>query len=136
MLQLFIWVIGLATLIAGVVGISNIMLISVRERTRELAVRRAMGASASSIITLVLIESVVVSLIFGYIGMMLGIGLTQLLSWGISAAGGVGLFDHPTVSFGTVMAANLIMVLAGLIAGYFPARNAVHIKLVDALQGV
>ena len=136
MLQLFIWVIGLATLIAGVVGISNIMLISVRERTRELAVRRAMGASASSIITLVLIESVVVSLIFGYIGMMLGIGLTQLLSWGISAAGGVGLFDHPTVSFATVMAANLIMVLAGLIAGYFPARNAVHIKLVDALQGV
>ena len=136
MLQLFIWVIGLATLIAGVVGISNIMLISVRERTRELAVRRAMGASASSIITLVLIESVVVALIFGYIGMMLGIGLTQLLSWAISAAGGVGLFDHPTVSFATVMAANLIMVLAGLIAGYFPARNAVRIKLVDALQGV
>ena len=135
MLQIFIWVIGLATLVAGVVGISNIMLISVKERTKELAVRRAMGAPASSIITLVLLESVIVSLVFGYTGMMAGVGLTQLLAWGLAAAGGAGLFDNPTVDFSTIMAANLIMVLAGLVAGYFPARNAVSIKLVEALQG-
>ncbi len=133
MLQVFIWVIGLATLVAGVVGISNIMLISVKERTRELGVRKAMGATDAHIITLVLLESVVVSLIFGYVGMILGIGLTQLLSWLIAMSGGAGFFDNPTVGLTTVLAANLIMVIAGLVAGYVPARNAVRIKLVDAL---
>ncbi len=132
-LQVFIWVIGLATLVAGVVGISNIMLISVKERTRELGVRKAMGATDAHIITLVLLESVVVSLIFGYVGMILGIGLTQLLAWIIVMTGGAGFFDNPTVGFTTVLAANLIMVIAGLVAGYVPARNAVRIKLVDAL---
>lgn len=78
MLRVFIWIIGLATLVAGVVGVSNIMLISVKERTRELGVRKAMGATDSHIITLVLLESVAVSLIFGYVGMILGVGLTQL----------------------------------------------------------
>ncbi len=134
LLQVFIWVIGLATLVAGVVGISNIMLISVKERTRELGVRKAMGATDSHIITLVLLESVVVSLIFGYVGMILGIGLTQLMAWVLSLTGGAGFFTNPTVGFSTVMAANLIMVVAGLVAGYVPARNAVRIKLVDALS--
>lgn len=134
MLRVFIWIIGLATLVAGVVGVSNIMLISVKERTRELGVRKAMGATDSHIITLVLLESVAVSLIFGYVGMILGVGLTQLLAWILAMAGGVGFFDNPTVGFSTVMVANLIMVVAGLVAGYVPARNAVRIKLVDALS--
>lgn len=134
MLRVFIWIIGLATLVAGVVGISNIMLISVKERTRELGVRKAMGATDSHIITLVLLESVAVSLIFGYVGMILGVGLTQLLAWILAMSGGAGFFDNPTVGFSTVMAANLIMVVAGLVAGYVPARNAVRIKLVDALS--
>ena len=74
---IFVWIIGIATLIAGIVGVSNIMLITIKERTRELGVRKAMGASNEHIITMVLLESVIITLIFGYIGMMLGVGLTQ-----------------------------------------------------------
>lgn len=130
-LGVFVWIIGLATLLAGIVGVSNIMLITVRERTRELGVRRAMGASSTSIITLVLIESVVITMIFGYLGMMLGIGLTQLLSSALGDA--IPIFNNPTLQFGALIGCNIIMVLAGIVAGYVPARRAVTIKLVDAL---
>ena len=107
------------------------MLITVRERTRELGVRRAMGASSGSIIRLVLIEAVIITMIFGYAGMMLGIGLTQLLS--AVLGGSVPYFTDPTVEFGMVVGCNLIMILAGIAAGYAPAKRAVSIKLVDAL---
>ncbi len=127
----FVWIIGIATLIAGVVGVSNIMLITVRERTRELGVRRAMGASRGSIIRLVLLESVIITAIFGYIGMMLGIGLTQLLS--ATLGGTIPYFTDPTVSFSTIIGCNIIMILAGIAAGYVPARRASNCKIVDAL---
>ncbi|MBQ1829188.1 MAG: FtsX-like permease family protein [Prevotella sp.] len=130
-LAVFVWIIGIATLLAGIVGVSNIMLITVRERTRELGVRRAMGASQTSIISLVLIESVVITMIFGYIGMMLGIGLTQLLSAALGDV--IPIFNNPTVQFGAVMGCNALMILAGVVAGYIPARRAISIKLVDAL---
>lgn len=132
-LNIFVIVIGLATLIAGIVGISNIMLITVKERTRELGVRRAMGASNLQIMALVLIEAVIITVIFGYVGMFMGIGLTQLASWAIQSAGDNGIFANPTVKFSYVLAINGIMVLAGLIAGYVPAKRAVDIKLVEAL---
>ena len=132
-LNIFVIVIGLATLIAGIVGISNIMLITVKERTRELGVRRAMGASNLQIMSLVLIEAVIITVIFGYVGMFMGIGLTQLASWAIQTAGDNGIFANPTVKFSYVLAINGIMVLAGLIAGYVPAKRAVDIKLVEAL---
>lgn len=132
-ITIFLWVIGIATLISGVVGIANIMLITVKERTRELGIRKAMGASDRSIITLVLLESVIITLIFGYVGMLSGVGLTQLLSMGFQSSES-GIFDAPTVPFNVIVAANLIMVVAGLIAGYLPAKNAVKIKLVDALS--
>ena len=136
-LKTFVWIVGLATLIAGIVGVSNIMLITVRERVRELGVRRAMGASSLSIIRLVLIEAVIITLTFGYIGMMLGIGLTELADMKATATLGPdnALFYDPTVSFSTVMAANGILLLCGLIAGYLPAKKAASIKLVDALAG-
>ena len=130
----FVVIIGLATLISGVVGISNIMLITVKERTRELGVRRAMGASKAQIISLVLMESVIITVIFGYVGMFLGIGLTQLASWILGELGSNGVFEHPTVDFSVVMFINAIMFVAGLVAGYAPARRAVDIKLVEALN--
>ena len=130
-LAIFVWIIGIATLLAGIVGVSNIMLITVRERTRELGVRRAMGASSSSIISLVLIESIVITMIFGYIGMMIGIGLTQLLSAALGDV--IPVFNNPTVQFGAVIGCNAIMILSGIVAGYIPARRAITIKLVDAL---
>lgn len=132
-LSIFVIVVGLATLIAGIVGISNIMLITVKERTRELGVRRAMGASDLQIMSLVLIEAVIITVIFGYVGMFLGIGLTQLASTAIQAGGANGIFANPTVKFSYILAINGIMVIAGLIAGYVPAKRAVEIKLVEAL---
>ena len=128
---IFVWIIGIATLIAGIVGVSNIMLITIKERTRELGVRKAMGASNEHIITMVLMESVIITLIFGYIGMMLGVGLTQLLDSALGSA--VPMFQNPTVNFWPIMGCNCIMVLAGIIAGYVPAKRAVSIKLVEAL---
>lgn len=127
----FVWIIGIATLIAGIVGVSNIMLITIKERTRELGVRKAMGASNNHIITLVLLESVFITLIFGYIGMMLGVGLTQLLDNALGSA--IPMFQNPIVHFWPIMGCNFIMVLAGLVAGYVPAKRAVSIKLVEAL---
>ena len=127
----FVWVIGIATLLAGIVGVSNIMLITVKERTRELGVRKAMGASNASIIRLVLLESVIITMSFGYIGLMLGIGLTRLLD--VSLGSVFPMFQNPTIQFWPVMICNLIMILAGLVAGYMPAKRATTIKLVEAL---
>lgn len=129
----FVWIIGIATLIAGIVGVSNIMLITVKERTRELGVRKAMGASNRNIITLVLLESVIITVIFGYIGMMAGVGLTQLLDKALGDS--IPMLQNPTVQFWPIMICNLIMVVAGVIAGYMPAKHAVNVKLVDALNG-
>ena len=116
------------------------MLITVRERTRELAVRKAVGAPRRSIIRLVLTESVMVTVFFGYVGMLLGIGVIKLADMIVSAstdpaASGVGssVFLNPGVDIGIVLGATLIMILAGLLAGYMPAKKAVSIKLVEAL---
>lgn len=128
---IFVWIIGIATLIAGIVGVSNIMLITVKERTRELGVRKAMGASNESIILLVLLESVIITMIFGYVGMMMGVGLTQLLDMALGTA--LPMFQNPTVQFWPIIGCNVIMILAGLVAGYVPAKRAVSIKLVEAL---
>lgn len=137
-LRAFIWVIGLATLCIGVVGISNIMLISVKERIKELGVRKAMGASSGAIIRLVLLESVVITVIFGYIGMLIGVGLTQLLKMLSEALLGANntIFCNPTVDLSVVLIANAIMIVCGLIAGYIPAKKATTVKLVDALAGI
>ena len=137
-LRIFIWVIGLATLCLGVVGISNIMLISVKERIKELGVRKAMGASSGEIIRLVLLESVVITVIFGYIGMLIGVGLTQLLKMLSESLLGANntIFCNPTVDLSIVLIANAIMIVCGLVAGYIPAKKATTVKLVDALAGI
>lgn len=137
-LRAFIWIIGLATLCIGVVGISNIMLISVKERIKELGVRKAMGASSGQIIRLVLLESVIITVIFGYVGMLIGVGLTQLLKVLSETFLGTNntIFSNPTVDLSIVLIANAIMIVCGLIAGYIPAKKATTVKLVDALAGI
>jgi putative ABC transport system permease protein len=141
-LRVFIWIIGLATLIAGVTGISNIMLITVKERTHEFGIRKALGARPRQIVSLVLLEAVAITLVFGYIGMFFGIGLTQLVDYFLdqqvkmAAASGSEnptVFLNPTVDLGIIIAATLVMVVAGVIAGYVPAKRAVSIKPVEAL---
>ncbi len=144
-IALFIWIIGIGTLMAGIVGVSNIMLITVRERTREFGIRKALGAKPRSILGLIIFESILVTAIFGYVGMLIGIGVTEAISYGMSMAqsaapqGGnpgenMSIFRDPTVSLGISMAATGVLVLAGVLAGYFPARKAVKISAIDAMR--
>ncbi|MDH6356402.1 ABC transporter permease [Parabacteroides sp. PF5-9] len=143
-IALFIWIVGIGTLMAGVVGVSNIMLITVRERTKEFGIRKAIGAKPASILGLIIVESVLVTAVFGYIGMVLGIGLTELINYGMEMAGassGGGnpeeettVFRNPTVDLGIAMAATGVLVVAGVLAGYFPARKATKITAIEAMR--
>ncbi len=137
-ISIFVWIVGIGTLIAGIVGISNIMLISVKERTKEFGIRRALGAKPSSIIVLVVLESIIITAVFGYIGMVLGVALTEGIDFvmrqmPVDETGAV-FFYNPTIELNLVIAATLLLIVAGVIAGYFPARRAVKIKPIDALR--
>lgn len=140
-IALFIWVVGIGTLIAGIVGVSNIMLITVRERTKEFGIRKAIGAKPASILRLIITESILVTAVFGYIGMLGGIGLTELINSGMEAAGvgenpgqGGTIFLNPTVNLSIALASTVLIVIAGVLAGYFPARKAVNISAIEAMR--
>lgn len=137
-LSIAIWIIGLFTLISGVVGVSNIMLISVKERTKEFGIRKAIGASPMSILKVVILEAIIVTAVFGYVGMFLGIGVTEAVNALMEAqqsasSSDMQMFTNPTVSLSIAMGATLTMIIAGTLAGFFPARKAVQIKPVTAL---
>ena len=142
-IALFVWIIAIGTLIAGVVGISNIMLITVKERTREFGIRKALGATPGSILRMILLESIIITAVFGYIGMVFGIGLTELINMGMeNMSGGAAansetptIFKNPTVDLSVVFMATGLLIVAGLIAGYIPAKKAVSIKPIEALRG-
>ena len=136
-ITLVIWVVGFATLLAGIVGIGNIMLITVKERTREFGIRKAIGATPGSVLRLVLMESVIITSVFGYIGMFLGIGVTELANYLIGSSvgsNGRNIFLNPTVNLGIALSATLILVIAGVFAGYIPAKKAVSIKPIEAMR--
>mgnify|MGYP002708455686 CR=1 FL=1 len=136
-INIFIWIIGIGTLIAGIVGISNIMLITVRERTREFGIRKALGAKPASILRLVMLESLVITTFFGYLGMIIGMGISKVMGIIVSAAGdtsGLSVFKDPSVDLGLMMSATLVLIIAGVLAGYFPAKRAVSVKPVEALR--
>jgi putative ABC transport system permease protein len=143
-IKIFIWIIGIGTLIAGVVGVSNIMLIVVKERTKEIGIRKAIGASPRSVIGLILLESILITTIAGYIGLVLGTGLMEGINFFVeqqyaaSAAtnGGNGdsIFRNPTVDLNVALSATLLLVFAGTIAGYIPAKRAARIKPIEALR--
>lgn len=129
MLRIAIWVIGIFTLLSGIVGVSNIMLITVKERTREFGIRKALGAKPLSILWLIIVESVTITTIFGYIGMVAGIGVTE---WMNSAFGNQTMdtgmwtetvFLNPTVDIRIAIQATLTLIIAGTLAGLFPARK-------------
>ena len=133
-LIVFVIVVGLATLVSGMVGVSNIMMISVKERTREIGIRRAIGAKTYQIVELVLAESVVISVIFGYIGMMAGVGLMELMAWVVERTGNSNVFFNPTITVWHAVVITLVMIVVGLIAGYVPAKQAAGIRLAVAVQ--
>lgn len=139
-LRTAIWVIGLFTLLSGVVGVSNIMLITVKERTREFGIRKALGAKPLSILKVVMVESVVITAVFGYIGLLAGIGATEYMNM---VAGrqevDTGLwqtttFLDPTVDIGVAVNATLTLIIAGTLAGLFPALKAVRTRPIEALR--
>ena len=138
-ITIFVSIIGIFTLIAGIVGVSNIMLVSVKERTREIGIRKAIGAPPASILRSIIIESILITAIFGYIGMMFGIGLTEFINFVMeqAAAGnpdGMSVFKNPTVPLSYVLISTTILILAGVLAGYMPARRAVRIKPIEAMR--
>lgn len=143
-ITIFVSIIGILTLIAGIVGVSNIMLVSVKERTREIGIRKAIGAPPSSILKTIILESLIITAIFGYIGMILGIGLTELINFvmeqsanGVQGSGSemeMSVFKNPTVNIGYALFATVVLVIAGVIAGYLPARKAVKIKPIEAMR--
>ena len=139
-LHIAIWVIGIFTLLSGIVGVSNIMLITVRERTHEFGIRKAIGAKPSSILWLIISESIAITTIFGYIGMVAGIGVTEYMNivagkevMDIGVAS-VTVFKDPTVDMGIAIQATQTLIIAGTLAGLFPALKAIKIRPIDALR--
>ncbi|MCF8363801.1 MAG: ABC transporter permease [Prolixibacteraceae bacterium] len=144
-IKIFIWLIGIGTLIAGIVGVSNIMLIVVKERTKEIGIRKALGATPGSIVGLVLLESILITALAGYVGMFLGISLMEGVNFmmeqqaqaQVGAGGDRGefrMFMNPTVDLRIAVSAMMLLVTAGALAGYFPARKASSVKPIEALH--
>jgi putative ABC transport system permease protein len=137
--SVFIWIIGVGTLLAGIISISNIMLITVRERTREFGIRKALGAKPASILGNILMESVFITSIFGYIGMFLGVGLGELVNSAFENAAAMNpdmpkIFLNPTVEVNVAVSAMCILIFSGVIAGCYPALKAVRISPVEAMR--
>jgi putative ABC transport system permease protein len=130
-IRLFIWIIGIGSIVAGIVGVSNIMLITVKERTREIGIRKAIGASPWSIIDLILTEALIITFFFGYIGLVAGVAALEIMAHTIQ---GVDYFKNPEVNLKVAFGAVLLLVLSGTLAGLFPARRAASIRPVEALH--
>jgi putative ABC transport system permease protein len=135
-IQVLTWIVGIGTLLAGVIGVSNIMLVIIKERTQEIGIQRAIGATPQKIITHIVAESVFLTVLAGYIGLVLGVGLLELLSIALESAGGDDeiFFRNPEISFTMAVAALSILVISGIFAGLIPAKRAVSIKPIDALR--
>lgn len=136
-IQVLTWIVGIGTLLAGVIGVSNIMLVIIKERTQEIGIQRAIGATPGKVILHIVAESVFLTVMAGYIGLALGVGLLELMNMALEANAGNAddiFFRHPEVSFRMAVGALTVLVVSGIFAGMIPARRAVSIKPIDALR--
>lgn len=139
-MQTELWIVGLFTLLSGIVGVSNIMLITVKERTREFGVRKAIGAKPWSILKLIITESIIITSFFGYIGMVCGVAANEIMDATIghttidTGLFKAAMFVNPTVGIGTCIGATITIVIAGTIAGLIPAIKAARIRPIEALR--
>jgi len=132
----FIWFVGIGSIIAGVIGVSNIMLIIVKERTKEIGIRKAMGATPGSIIAMILQESIFITLIAGYLGLLAGFSLVYGINY-LMVENDIELefFRNPEVNFGAIVSALILLVLSGAIAGLIPAMKAARVNPITAMKG-
>lgn len=137
-IQFFIWIIGIASLMAGIVGVGNIMLITVKERTKEIGIRKAIGATPGSILRLIIFESIMITTAAGYIGMLFGVmlteGISNLMTGGTASGNEPTVFKDPTVDLGTVLIATLVLVIAGTVSGLIPALKATRVRPIEAMR--
>jgi len=130
-----IWIVGIGTLLAGVIGVSNIMLVIVKERTKEIGIQRALGATPMKVIIQIINESVFLTSIAGSIGLIIGFWLIELINYGLKSGGGSSeMFKNPEVDFNVAISALIILIISGIFAGLIPAKRAVSIKPIDALR--
>ncbi len=130
-----IWIVGIGTLLAGVIGVSNIMLIVVKERTKEIGIQRAIGATPFAIKSQIVLESVFLTTLAGYIGLVLGVGILELINYMMVKFGAsTDMFARPEVDFDKAITALIILIIAGAFAGLIPARRATQLKPIDALR--
>ncbi len=129
-IKLFVWIIGVLTIISGIIGVSNIMLIVVKERTKEIGIRKALGATPNSVIGLILMESILITGLAGYVGLVLGVGTLELLSEPLNS----DFFKNPEADLTIAIGATILLMVSGTLAGLIPARRAARIKPIDALR--
>ncbi|MEL7063856.1 MAG: FtsX-like permease family protein, partial [Bacteroidota bacterium] len=132
-IRAFGWLVSIMTIIAGMVGLANIMMITVKDRTKELGIRKAMGATPASIISMIISEALFLTLITGYLGLIAGIGVVSFFD-SITQDAGIDMFYHPEISFSTVMWAMGVLLATGSLAGLIPALKAARMKPTYALS--
>jgi putative ABC transport system permease protein len=133
-IQILTWIVGIGTLLAGIIGVSNIMMVIIRERTQEIGIQRAIGATPGKVMLHIVMESVFLTVLAGYIGLALGVGLLELLSMALDTNTEEMFFRRPEVSFKMAVSALTVLVFAGIFAGMIPARRAIRIKPIDAIR--
>lgn len=132
---MLIWIVGLGTLLAGVVGVSNIIMVTVRERTKEIGVRRAIGAKPASIIFQIIKESTVLTVAAGFLGLAFGVLVLDLADkFLLQNMTGEVFFKNPQINFTVALSAAAIILLCGVLAGILPAYRALQIKAIDAIR--
>ncbi|QIK59372.1 ABC transporter permease [Dysgonomonas sp. HDW5A] len=134
-IRTLIWIVGLGSLLSGIIGVSNIMLVTVRERTREIGVRRALGAKPVTIVSQIVSESFILTFIAGFGGLFFGVIILELISIGMRGGASEDMFFIPPfISFGTALVSMSILIASGLFAGLMPALRALSIKAIDAIR--